>query len=70
MKTGTFIAMIFLILVGIAHILRVIMQVEVVTGSYHIPIWMSWAAVVLTFALSAAIWNEHRNRNEIKDPEM
>ncbi len=62
MKTGTFIAMIFLILVGIAHVFRAIMHVDVTAGGYYVPMWMSWAAVVLTFALSAAIWNEHRNK--------
>lgn len=62
--------MIFLILVGIAHILRVIVQVEVVAGGYRIHMWMSWAAVVVTLALSTAIWNEHRNKKEIKDPKM
>ncbi len=64
MKTGTFIAMIFLILVGIAHIVRAIMKVDIAVSDYSVPIWMSWAAVILTFALSAAIWNEHRLNNK------
>jgi len=64
MKAGTFVAMIFLILVAIAHISRVIMQVEMEVGCYSIPMWMSWAAVVLTSALSIAIWYEHRNNRQ------
>ena len=62
MKTGTFVAMIFLVLVSIAHILRVIWQVEAVVGSYNVPMWMSYAAVIMTLVLAAAMWNEHRNK--------
>ena len=62
MKTGTFIAMIFQILVTIAHILRVITQVDIIVGSYYVPLWMSYAAVILTVVLAAAMWNEHRSK--------
>ena len=64
MKIGTFVAMIFLILVAIAHIIRVVWQVEVVVSIYVIPMWMSYAAVILTLVLAAAMWNEHRNKNQ------
>ena len=62
MKTGTFVSMIFLILVAIAHVLRVITQVEVVVSGYYVPMWMSYAAVILTAVLAAAMWNEHRSK--------
>ena len=62
MKTGTFVAMIFLVLVAIAHILRVIWQVEVIVGAYYVPMWMSYAAVILTAVLAGAMWNEHRSK--------
>ena len=61
MKTGTFVAMIFIVLVAIAHIMRVVWQVEVIVSGYYIPMWMSYAAVILTVVLAAAMWNEHRN---------
>ena len=61
MKTGTFTAMIFLIMVSIAHILRFITQVDIVVGTYSIPIWMSWAAIILTLVLSIAIWKEQHS---------
>ena len=61
MKTGTFLAMIFLILVALAHILRVIWQVNVIVSNYYVPMWMSYAAVILTVVLAAAMWNEHRS---------
>ena len=62
MKTGTFIAMIFLVLVAIAHIMRVVWQVEVIVSGYHVPMWMSYAAVIATVVLAAAMWNEHRSK--------
>jgi len=62
MKTGTFVAMIFLVLVAIAHILRVIWQVEVIVGGYYLPMWISYAAVILTAVLAGAMWNEHRSK--------
>jgi hypothetical protein len=64
MKPGTFVAMIFLVLVAIAHIMRVVWQVEVVVGDYDVPMWMSYAAVILTLVMAAAIWNEHRDKKQ------
>ena len=61
MKKGTFVAMIFLVVVAIAHILRVVWQVEVIVGSYNVPKWVSYAAVILTLVLAGAMWNEGRN---------
>ena len=54
--------MIFLVLVAIAHILRVIWQVEVIVGGYYLPMWISYAAVILTAVLAGAMWNEHRSK--------
>ncbi len=60
MKKGTFVAMISLILVAIAHIARIMTQIDVIVGNYDVPMWMSWAAVIGGLVLAAAIWNEHR----------
>ena len=62
MKTGSFVTMIFLVLVAIAHILRVIWQVEVTVDDYYVPMWMCYAAVILTAVLAGAMWNEHRSK--------
>ena len=66
MKRGTFVAMIFLVVVAIAHILRVVWQVEVIVGSYNVPMWVSYAAVILTLVLAGAMWNESRNNKTDK----
>jgi hypothetical protein len=54
MKTSTVIAVIFLLLVSIAHLLRLIFQVKVTANAVEIPMWMSVPACVVTAAL--AIW--------------
>ena len=56
--------MIFLVLVAVTHILRILASVEVVVAGYYVPMWMSYAAVILTLVLAAAMWNEHRNKNQ------
>jgi phosphate starvation-inducible membrane PsiE len=64
MKTGTFVAMVFLIAVAVAHILRILFHVEATVNGHNIPLWLSYAAVILTLVLAAAIWNEHRRNNQ------
>jgi hypothetical protein len=54
MKPSTIIAVIFLLLVSIAHLLRLIFQVKVMANSVEIPMWMSVPACIVTAAL--AIW--------------
>ena len=54
MKSSTTIAAMFLLLVSIAHLLRLILQVKVTANTFEIPIWMSIPACIVTAVL--AIW--------------
>jgi hypothetical protein len=54
MKPSTTIAAIFLLLVSIAHLLRLIFQVKVTANTVEVPMWMSIPACIVTAAL--AIW--------------
>jgi hypothetical protein len=54
MKPSVTVAAIFLLLVSIAHLLRLIFQVKVMANTAEIPMWMSIPACVVTAAL--AIW--------------
>jgi hypothetical protein len=54
MKLSTTITAIFLLLVSIAHLLRLIFQVKVTANTFEIPMWMSIPACIVTAAL--AIW--------------
>ena len=54
MKLSIAITAIFLLVVSIAHLLRLIFQVKVMANTIEIPIWMSVPACIVTAAL--AIW--------------
>jgi hypothetical protein len=54
MKPSIVITAIFLLIVSIAHLLRLILQVKVTADAVEIPMWMSVPAFIVTAAL--AIW--------------
>jgi hypothetical protein len=56
MKPATIIAVIFLLLVSIAHLLRLIFQVKVTANTFEIPMWMSVPACIVTAALAIWLW--------------
>jgi hypothetical protein len=53
---------IFLFLVSVAHLLRLIFQVNMSLNSSEIPMWMSLAAFIFTGALGTWLWIDNRNR--------
>jgi hypothetical protein len=68
MKPSTAIAVIFLLLVSIAHLLRLIFQVKVMANAVdlpmanavEIPMWMSIPACIVTAALAIWLWLENK----------
>jgi protein-S-isoprenylcysteine O-methyltransferase Ste14 len=60
MKLATIIAVIFLLLVSIAHLLRLIFQVKVTANTFEIPMWMSVPACIVTAALAIWLWLENK----------
>ena len=46
-RTFLFVAGIFFTMICLAHLLRVMFGVDLVVGTYHIPMWGSGAAVVV-----------------------
>ncbi|MCJ7728527.1 MAG: hypothetical protein MUO27_01395 [Sedimentisphaerales bacterium] len=60
MKPSTTIAVIFLLLVSIAHLLRLIFQVKVTANAIEIPMWMSVPAFIVTAALAIWLWLENK----------
>ena len=51
MRASTIVAVIFLFLVSLAHLLRLVFQVQILANTYEIPMWMSLAAFIFTGAL-------------------
>ncbi len=61
MKPAARIVTIFLALVALAHLLRLVLQVEVVAGGLHVPLWASAVACVVRGGLAILLWQEgHR----------
>ena len=60
MKFATLIAVVVFSLVAIAHLLRLITQVEVLIGGEVIPMWPSVAGFLLAGILAIALWRQGR----------
>ena len=60
MKPVARIATLFLALVALAQFLRLVLQVEVVAGAVHIPLWVSVLACVVTGGLAFLLWRESK----------
>lgn len=61
MKPAPFLAMIMLGLVAIAHLLRLLFQVELVAGGVVVPQWVSVFGFIGPGALAVALWLGRRS---------
>ena len=62
MRASAFVTAIFLLLVSVAHLLRLIFQVQIVANTVAIPMWMSLPACIVTAALAIWLWTDNRKR--------
>jgi hypothetical protein len=60
MKPAALIATLILTLVALAHLLRIILRVEVTVGGTPIPMWLSGVAVVFAGGVAIMLWSEGR----------
>jgi protein-S-isoprenylcysteine O-methyltransferase Ste14 len=60
-KPGTWLAVIFFVLISIGHFLRLIYQVPVRAGDLSIPVWVSLPGCLATAALAWLLWRENRS---------
>ena len=58
MKPASLIAVILLSLVAVAHLLRLVFQIEVLVGGESIPMWVSGVGLLVPGALALALWRE------------
>ena len=58
MKPFTKIASILLALVGLLHLARVILNMQVIVGSLEIPMWVSIVGFIVPSLLSIGLWRE------------
>lgn len=59
MKTATKMAVALLALVAIAHLLRLILGLEVVIGGWTAPMWTSAIGALIPGALAFLVYREH-----------
>ena len=60
MRPFTRVASVIFGLVAVAHVLRVVLHVEVVVGAWRVPMGISWAGTLVAAALAVALWRESR----------
>jgi len=60
MKPAALVAVLFLSVVALLHVLRLIFQVQFTVGSTEIPMWASVFAVIGPGVLAVWLWKEQR----------
>ena len=61
MKPATNITVILLMLIAIAHLLRLLFRVEIVANGMVIPMWASIPAFIIPAVLAIMVWRENRD---------
>jgi membrane protein implicated in regulation of membrane protease activity len=60
MKPVATIVAILLMAISIAHLLRLILQVNIVANGVNVPIWLSIVGCVIPAVLAFMLWRENR----------
>jgi hypothetical protein len=60
MKPATMISTFFLAIVAVAHLLRLVLRVEITVGGILVPSWVSVIACLVPAGLALALWRENR----------
>jgi hypothetical protein len=60
MKPAALLAVIFLALVALGHLLRVALSLQLTIGGTDIPMWMSVVACIVVGGLAIMLWRESR----------
>jgi len=60
MKPVTTIVVILLIIISIAHMLRLIFQVEIIAAGFYIPVWLSIFGCIIPAILALMLWRESK----------
>ena len=58
MKTASLLAVLLFSLVALSHLLRLVLQVEVLVAVVVLPLWVSVLGLAVTAALAVALWRE------------
>ena len=70
MKSSAMVAVVFLLIVSVAHLLRLIFQAQIMVNTFAVPKWMSAAASIVTAALAIWLWMDNRKRGASSGQEQ
>lgn len=59
MKPFTLIAIIFLSIVTLFHLLRIVMGADITINSWPVPIWLNGVGAIITGVLALMLWKEN-----------
>lgn len=60
MKPATTIVTILLVGISAAHLLRLLFQVEIIVGGFHMPVWLSIFGFIIPLVLALLLWRENK----------
>ena len=60
MKTGSKLAILVFSLVSIAHLLRLVADIDVTVGTWNMPGWVSVLGVIVPGLIAGMLWKESR----------
>jgi hypothetical protein len=64
MKPGSLLAFAFMILVALAHLLRLVYTVPITVGELAIPMWPSVLAIPLFSGVALLMWRESHSQGD------
>ncbi|MBL7960300.1 hypothetical protein JNL27_08670 [bacterium] len=59
-KPASVISALFIALVALGHLLRIILNIDLIVGGIQAPVWASGVAAVFCGVLATLLWNERR----------
>jgi len=59
MKPFTLIAIIFLSIVTLFHILRIVTGTDITINNWSVPIWLNGVGAIITGGLALMLWKEN-----------
>ena len=62
MKPVTTVVTILLVGISVAHLVRIIFQVDIVVNGMYVPIWLSIFGCIVPAILALMLWRESRKK--------
>lgn len=60
MKPAATLVTFLLVVISIAHLVRMILRIDITVGGLHIPVWVSAFGFIVPLLLALLLWREIR----------